>query len=77
MEQDRARMLEIKAKIRGRRALERQIEAALPMDRCPISVGTYALAVRQGLHFRSRARWQLGGIGDLFGYGIILRANAL
>ena len=62
VEQDRARLVEIKAKIRGIRAIERQIEAAPPTDRSAVIVGTYALAVRQGLHFRSRAPRQLGGI---------------
>jgi len=62
VEQDRARMVEIKAKLRGIRAIERQIEAAPPTDRSAIIVGTYALAIRQGLHFRSRAPLQLGGI---------------
>ncbi len=62
VEQDRARMVEIKAKIRGIRAIERQIEAAPPQDQSAIIVGTYALAIRQGLHFRSRAPLQLGGI---------------
>ena len=61
-EQDRARMVEMKAKIRGIRAIERQIEAAPPTDRSASIVGTYALALRQGLHFRSRAPLQLGGI---------------
>ena len=60
--QDRARMVEIKAKIRGIRAIERQIEAAPPTDRSASIVGTYVLALRQGLHFRSRAPLQLGGI---------------
>lgn len=62
MEQDRARMVEIKAKIRGIRAIERQIETAPPTDRSATIVGTYALAIRQGLHFRSRAPLQLGGV---------------
>ena len=62
VEQDRARMVEIKAKLRGIRAIERQIEAAPPTDRSAIIVGTYALAIRQGLHFRSRAPLQLGGV---------------
>jgi len=62
IEQDRARMVEIKAKIRGIRAIERQIEAAAPQDRSAIIVGMYALAIRQGLRFRSRAPLQLGGV---------------
>ena len=62
IEQDRARMVEIKAKIRGIRAIERQIEAATPQDRSAVIVGTYALAIRQGLRFRSRAPLQLGGV---------------
>lgn len=62
VEQDRARMVESKAKIRGIRAIERQIEAAPPTDRSATIVGTYALAIRQGLHFRSRAPLQLGGV---------------
>lgn len=62
LEADRARMVEIKAKTRGIRALERQIEAAPPQDQSAVMVGTYALAIRQGLHFRSRAPLQLGGI---------------
>jgi len=62
IEQDRARMVEIKAKIRGIRAIERQIEAAAPQDRSASIVGTYALAIRQGLRFRSRAPLQLGGV---------------
>jgi hypothetical protein len=55
-------MVEIKAKIRGIRAIERKIEAASPQDRSAIIVGTYALAIRQGLRFRSRAPLQLGGV---------------
>jgi hypothetical protein len=62
VEADRARMVEIKAKIRGIRAIERQIETAPSQDQSAIIVGTYALAIRQGLHFRSRAPLQLGGI---------------
>ena len=62
IEQDRAQMVEIKAKIRGIRAIERKIEAASPQDRSAIIVGTYALAIRQGLRFRSRAPLQLGGV---------------
>ena len=62
IEQDRARMVEIKAKIRGIRAIERQIEAASPQDPSAVIVGTYALAIRQGLRFRSRAPLQLGGV---------------
>ena len=62
IEQDRARMVEIKAKIRGIRAIERQIEAATSQDRSAVIVGTYALAIRQGLRFRSRAPLQLGGV---------------
>lgn len=62
IEQDRARMVEIKAKIRGIRAIERQIEVATPQDRSAVIVGTYALAIRQGLRFRSRAPLQLGGV---------------
>ena len=62
IEQDRARMVEIKAKIRGIRAIERQIEAASPEDPSAVIVGTYALAIRQGLRFRSRAPLQLGGV---------------
>ena len=62
IEQDRARMVEIKAKIRGIRVVERQIEAGMPQDRSTTIVGTYALAVRQGLRFRSRAPLQLGGV---------------
>lgn len=62
VEQDRARMVEIKAKIRGIRAIERQVEAAPPTDRSALIIGTYALALRQGLHFRSRAPFQLGGV---------------
>ena len=60
-EQDRARMVEIKAKIRGIRAIERKIEA-MPQDRSAVIVGVYALAIRQGLRFRSRAPLQLGGV---------------
>jgi hypothetical protein len=55
-------MVEIKAKIRGIRAIERQIEAETPQDRSTVIVGTYALAIRQGLRFRSRAPLQLGGV---------------
>jgi hypothetical protein len=62
VERDRARMVEIKAKIRGIRDLERQIEAAPLQDRSARIIGTYILAIRQGLHFRSRAPFQLGGI---------------
>lgn len=62
VETDRARMVEIKAKIRGIRAVERQIETAPAQDQSAIIIGTYALAIRQGLHFRSRAPMQLGGI---------------
>ena len=62
VEMDRARMVEIKAKIRGIRAIERQIETAPPTDRSAVIVSTYALAIRQGLHFRSRAPLQLGGV---------------
>jgi hypothetical protein len=62
VEQDRARMVEIKAKLRGIRVIERQIEVAPRVDRSAIIVGTYALAIRQGLHFRSRAPLQLGGV---------------
>jgi hypothetical protein len=62
IEQDRARMVEIKAKIRGIRAIERKIEGATPQDRKAVIIGTYALAIRQGLRFRSRAPLQLGGV---------------
>ncbi len=62
VEADRARMVEIKAKIRGMRAIERQIEAAAPQDQSAVIVGTYVLAARQGLHFRTRAPLQLGGV---------------
>ena len=62
IEQDRARMVEIKAKIRGIRAIERQIETAPATDRSAIIVGIYALAIRQGLRFRSRAPLHLGGV---------------
>jgi hypothetical protein len=62
VEQDRAQMVKMKAKIRGIRAIERQIEAAAATDRSASIVGTYVLALRQGLHFRSRAPLQLGGI---------------
>lgn len=62
IEQDRARMVEIKAKIRGIRAIERQIEVAGASDRSAAIVGMYALAIRQGLRFRSRAPLQLGGV---------------
>ena len=34
----------------------------MPQDRSTTIVGTYALAVRQGLRFRSRAPLQLGGV---------------
>ena len=62
VEQDRARLVKIKAKIRGIRVIERQIETAPAQDRSASIIGTYALAIRQGLHFRSRAPLQLGGI---------------
>jgi hypothetical protein len=62
VEQDRARMVEIKAKIRGIRAIERQMEAAEPPDRSAVIIDTYVLAIRQGLRFRSRAPLQLGGV---------------
>jgi hypothetical protein len=62
IEQDRAQMVEIKAKIRGIRAIERKIEKATPQDRKVVIIGTYALAIRQGLRFRSRAPLQLGGV---------------
>jgi hypothetical protein len=62
IEQDRAQMVEIKAKIRGIRAIERKIEGATPQDRSAVIVGVYALAIRQGLRFRSRAPLQLGGV---------------
>lgn len=62
VEADRARMVEMKAKIRGIRAIERQVEAASPDDRSAVIVGTYALALRQGLRLRSRAPLQLGGL---------------
>lgn len=55
-------MVEMKAKIRGIRAIERQVEAASPDDRSAVIVGTYALALRQGLRLRSRAPLQLGGL---------------
>jgi hypothetical protein len=62
IERDRARMVEIKEKIRGIRAIERQIEAAGALDQSAGIVGMYALAIRQGLRFRSRAPLQLGGV---------------
>ena len=62
VEADRARMVEIKAKIRGIRALERQVEAAPLDDRRAAVVGAYLLALRQGLHLRTRAPLQLGGL---------------
>lgn len=62
VEADRARMVEMKAKIRGIRTIERQVEAASPDDRSAVIVGTYALALRQGLRLRSRAPLQLGGL---------------
>ena len=62
IETDRARMVEIKAKIRGLRAIERQVEAAPPADRAAALVGVYALALRQGLRLRSRAPLQFGGL---------------
>lgn len=62
LEADRARMVEMKAKIRGIRAIERQVEAAPPDDHCAVIVGVYALALRQGLRLRSRAPLQLGGL---------------
>ena len=62
IERDRARMVEIKAKIRGLRAIERQLETAAPADRGAAIVETYALALRQGLRLRSRAPLQFGGL---------------
>jgi len=44
IEQDRAQMVEIKAKICGIRAIEPQIEAAPPTDQSASIVGTYVLA---------------------------------
>ena len=62
VEADRACLVEIKAKIRGIRALERQVEAAPLDDRRAAIVGAYLLALRQGLHLRTRAPLQLGGL---------------
>ena len=62
IESDRARMVEMKAKIRGLRAIERLVESAPASDRCAAIVGTYALALRQGLRLRSRAPLQFGGL---------------
>ena len=61
-ESERARMVEIKAKIRGLRAIEQQLEAAPLDDRCTVIVESYALALRQGLRLRSRAPLQFGGL---------------
>jgi len=59
---DRAYLVEIKAKIRGIRTLERELESA-PVDdlRAPI-ISAYVLALRQGLHLRTRAPLRLGGL---------------
>lgn len=62
VEADRAWMVDMKAKIRGIRAIERQLEAASPTDRHVPIIQTYILALRQGLRFRSRAPFQLGGL---------------
>ena len=62
IESDRARMVEMKANIRGLRAIERLLETAPAADRCAVIVGTYALALRQGLRLRSRAPLQFGGL---------------
>jgi len=62
MERDRALMVEIKARIRGIRPIERQVEAAAGTDQRARIVGIYLLALRQGLRLRSRAPLHLGGI---------------
>jgi hypothetical protein len=62
VERDRSQMVEMKAKIRGIRALERQVEAAATGDRCAEIVGIYLVALRQGLRLRSRAPLHLGGL---------------
>lgn len=62
VEADRACLVEIKAQIRGIRALERELESAPVNDpRAPI-ISAYLLALRQGLHLRTRAPLQLGGL---------------
>ncbi|HEY4720631.1 MAG TPA: hypothetical protein VII92_02190, partial [Anaerolineae bacterium] len=62
VEADRAHMVDIKAKIRGIRALEREIEAAPADDPRALIIRAYLLALRQGLHWRTRAPFQLGGL---------------
>jgi hypothetical protein len=59
---DRAHMVAIKAKIRGIRALERKTEAAPADDQSALIIRAYLLALRQGLHWRTRAPFQLGGL---------------
>ena len=44
------------------RAIERLLAAAPSGDRRAVIVGTYALALRQVLHLRSRAPLQFGGL---------------
>lgn len=59
---DRAHLVEIKAKIRGIRALERETEVASADDQSALIISAYLLALRQGLHWRTRAPFQLGGL---------------
>jgi hypothetical protein len=59
---DRAWMVDIKAKIRGIRAIEQQIEDDPPDDRRASAIRVYILALRQGLRFRSRAPFRFGGL---------------
>jgi hypothetical protein len=62
VEADRAWMVDIKAKIRGIRAIERQIEGDPPDDPRASAIRVYILAIRQGLRFRSRSPFRLGGL---------------
>jgi hypothetical protein len=62
VEADRAWMVDIKAKIRGIRAIERQIEGDPPEEPRASVIRVYILAIRQGLRFRSRSPFQLGGL---------------